>query len=325
MTHRRADPAGGRIAVLGAASPAGALVKAALVDRGVPGGRVALFGHDREVAVLSDYDGEARLVQPAEELDATAYTAVFICESGHDGRRLASSSSPGTLIIDMTGSSREAPLAGTSDAGRGARIVAVPHPVSTMLVTLLAPIHRAIGVTRVSVFVMRPASDFGEAGLEELRDQTVHLLRFESTPTEVFGRQLAFNIVPEHLFPPGEQEAGARIVRECRALLGAPELPFALSQALVPAFFGHAIAAHVDLARRGPDEALAALRETPGVEIAVDSETGAALDAPEGPGLLVARMDAVADSTVRAWALGSEAGATAAARAVAVGVEAGVV
>src|SRR6267378_3200926 len=124
MTHHGADGVGGRIAVLGAASPAGALVKAALVDRGVPGERVTLFGHHREVAVLSDYDGEARLVQPAEELDATAYSAVFICESGHDGRRLASSSSPATLIIDMTGSTSEAPLAGTSGAGRGARIVA---------------------------------------------------------------------------------------------------------------------------------------------------------------------------------------------------------
>jgi len=38
---------------------------------------------------------------------------------------------------------------------------------------------------------------------------SVHLLRFEPTPTDVFGRQLAFNVLPEHLFPSGEEAAGA--------------------------------------------------------------------------------------------------------------------
>jgi len=324
MARPTADPPGGRIAVLGAASPAGAHLKAALADRGVPGERVALFGHQREIAVLSEYDGEARLVQAADELDAATFVAVFVCELGYDDASLASAAGLGTLIVDLTGSIPGAGLSGTSDASPQTRLVAVPHAVTTLLAGLLAPIHRAIGVTRVSAFVLRPASDFGEAGLEELREQTVRLLRFEPTPTEVFGRQLAFNVLPEHLFPSGEETAAARVVRECRALLSAPELPFALSQALVPSFFGHAVAAHVDLARLGLDEALAAWRDAPGVEVAADPETGATLDAPEGPGLLVARVDAVGASTLRVWALGSEAGATAAARAIAVGAAAGV-
>jgi len=324
MARQVADPSGGRIAVLGAVSPAGAHLKAALADRGVPGGRVALFGHQREVAVLSEYDGEARLVQAADELDAAAHAVVFVCELGHDDASLALAAASGTLIVDMTGSIAGAGLTGTSEASPEARLVAVPHAVTTLLAGLLVPIHRAIGVTRVSAFVLRPASDFGEAGLEELREQTVHLLRFETTPTEVFGRQLAFNVLPEHLFPLGEEAAATRVVRECRALLSAPKLPFAVSHALVPSFFGHAVAAHVDLARLGRDEALAAWRDAPGVEVAADPETGALLSAPEGPGLLVARVDAVGALTLRIWALGSEAGATAAARAIACGVEAGV-
>jgi hypothetical protein len=324
MAGRIVDPAGGRIAVLGAASPAGAHLKSALAHHGVRGERVALFGHQREVAVLSEYDGEARLVQAAGELDAAAHAAVFVCELGHDGASLALAAASGTLIVDMSGSIAGAGLTGTSQASPEARLVAVPHPVTTLLACLLTPIHRAIGVTRVSAFVLRPASDFGDAGLEELRDQTLRLLRFEPTPTEVFGRQLAFNVLPEHLFPLGEEAASTRVVRECRALLAAPELPFALSQALVPSFFGHALAVHVDLAGLGRDEALAAWRDAPGVSVAADPETGATLDAPDVPGLLVARVDAVGALTLRVWALGSEAGANAAARAIAVGVEAGV-
>jgi aspartate-semialdehyde dehydrogenase len=140
----------------------------------------------------------------------------------------------------------------------------------------------------------------------------------------VFGRQLAFNVVPEHLFPLGEAASGARIVHECRALLAIPEFPIACSQALVPTFFGHAVAAQVDLAKPSRDEAIAALRAAPGVTVAADPETGTSLDAPEEPGLLVARIDAVGPSTFSVWALGSEAGVTVARRAIAVAVDAGV-
>jgi aspartate-semialdehyde dehydrogenase len=324
MPRPIADPARGRIAVLGAASPAGAHLKAALVDRGIPGGRVVLFGHQREVAVLSEYDGEARLVQAVDELEAASYDAVFVCELGYDEVSLTRAAASGTLVVDMTGSIAGAVLAGATAESADARLLSVPHAVTALLVGLLAPIHRAVGLVRVSAFVLRPASDFGEAGLEELREQTVHLLRFEKTPTEVFGRQLAFNVLPGHLFPSGEEAAAARVVRESRALLGTPELPFTLSQALVPSFFGHAVALHLELAHAGRSEAVAAWRAAPGIEVADDPDVGATLDAPEGSGLLIARVDATAPSALRVWALGSEAGAAAAARAIAAGIDAGV-
>jgi aspartate-semialdehyde dehydrogenase len=323
MARAISDRSTGRIGVLGAASPAGFHLKAALADRGVSGARVALYGHQREVAVLSEYDGEARLVQPGDELDAAACAAVFVCEPGHAEANLADAAASGTLVVDMTGSLPGAVLAAADPTAAG-RVVAVPQPLTTLLLSLLAPLHGALGLTRASLFVLRPASDFGEPGLEELREQTVHLLRFESTPTEVFGRQLAFNVLPEHLFPVAERDARERIVRECRTLLEAPELPIALTLALVPSFFGHAIAAHVDCARPGRDLAMAAWQAAPGVTLSTDADTGATLDAPEGPGLLVSRVGFTPPASLQIWALGSEAGAGAAARAVAVGVAAGV-
>ncbi len=324
MARPVADSAGGRIAVLGAASPAGAHVKAALADRGIPGGNVALFGFQREVAVLSEYDGEARLVQAADELDAAACAAIFVCEVGHGVAAMTRAAASGTLIVDMTGSIPGAVLKGGPGDSPDARLVAVPHAVSLLLASLLVPIQRAIGVKRVSAFVLRPVSDFGEGGLEELREQTVHLLRFEPTPTDVFGRQLAFNVLPEHLFPYGEEATATRVVFETRTILGTPDLPIVLSQALVPVFFGHALAVHVDLVHLGRAEALTAWRQSADVEIASDPDTGATLDAPEGPGILVSRVDELAGSTLRIWALGSEGGAAAAARAIAAGVDAGI-
>ena len=324
MARRPADRPAGNLAVLGAASPAGAQVKAALADRGVPGDRVELFGHDSEVAVLSEYDGEARLVQPASRLDPSAHVGVFVCEPGYDPAALLAASRAGTLIVDLIGALPEAPLAGTPDARGPARLVAVPHPVSIMLASLLEPLQQGLGLARVSAFVLRPASDFGEGGLEELREQTVRLLRFESTPTALFGRQLAFNVIPGHLAPDEEDAAAERIIRECGALLGSTSLPVAISLAVAPIFYGHGIAAHVDLFRGGRDEALALLRSAPGVRVADGDDAGTVLDAPEGAGVSVARIDGAPGTALRIWALGSEAGASAASAAVRLGHEAGV-
>ena len=324
MERRTADRSGGRIAVLGAASPSGAAVKAALADRSVPGARVSLYGHQREVAVLSEYDGEARLVQAADEFDAESCAAVFVCELGHEGGRLVHAAAAGTLIVDMTGSVEGSVLAGTPAATTETRLVEVPHALTTLVFPLLEPLHRTLGVTRASVFVLRPAADFGQPGLEELREQTIRLLRFEPTPTDVFGRQLAFNVLPQNLAPSGEDQAAARVVRDCRALLGTPELPISISFAMIPTFYGHAIAAHVDLARIDRNEALAAWRAMPGVAVDNDDDAGATMNAPEGFRLVIARVDAVGPSTLSIWAVGSDASAGAAARAITVAVEAGV-
>jgi aspartate-semialdehyde dehydrogenase len=323
MARPIADRASGRIALLGAASPAGAHVKTALADRGVAGARVDLYGHQTDVAVLSEYDGEARLVQSAGDLTADGCAALFVCEPGHDHDALATAAASGALVIDLTGSVPGTVLAGSA-ASPSTRLIAIPHPLTTLLGALLAPVRAAVGLAGVSAFVLRPASDFGEPGLEELREQTVRLLRFESTPTEVFGRQLAFNVIPEHLFPAAEENAGMRVVAECRALLDAPDLPLSLSLALAPVFYGHAIALHAATEKPGRDLVIAALRAAPGVRVASDEDLGTTLDAPEEPGVTVVRVEDAGPSAFAIWALGSEAGAAAAAGAISIAARAGV-
>jgi hypothetical protein len=307
MAPPLADPKE-KIAVLGAASPAGGHLKAALVARGVPSDRVALYGHGGDIAVISEYDGEARLVQPAVELDASRYGVVFVCEPGHDAGALTAASRGGTVVVDLSGT--------IGNDGTEGRLASVPHPVTLLLQPLLAAIDRALGLVGASAFVLRPAADFGAPGLEELREQTVHLLRFESTPTDVFGRQLAFSVVPENLFPEDERQASERVAAECRALLGRAEAKVAVSMALVPTFLGHAIALHVELARGSAPDVLAALAKIRGVRVVKDPGIGTSLDAPEEPGLLVTRAVSEGEGIVRLWVLGSEPGALAAVRAL---------
>lgn len=324
MARSRAPSGGGSLALLGAASPSGVRVKAALAERGVPGERVSLYGRQRDVAVLSDYDGEARLVQPAEEFVAASHVAVFVCEPATEPARLLEAADRGTLVVDLTGTIAPSTFADAEAVRDGARLVAVAHPAASMLAAVLGPLHATCGLARVSAFVLRPAGDFGEAGLEELREQVVHLLRFEPVPQRVFGRQIAFNVVPEHLLPEGEGAASARMVGEIRALLGAADLPLTVSAALVPAFLGHAASLHVDVARGGLAEALEALAAAAGVIVDREGEAGTTVDAPEDAGVVVARCDEAAPGMLTMWAAAADAGAAPAASAIEAADAAGV-
>ena len=45
--------------------------------------------------------------------------------------------------------------------------------------------------------MMEPASEYGRAAMDELHQQTVNLLSFQTLPREQYDTQVAFNLLPE--------------------------------------------------------------------------------------------------------------------------------
>jgi aspartate-semialdehyde dehydrogenase len=227
---------------------AGSHVREALAGYGVPGDRVDLYSAaPSEEALLSEYDGEARLV-PGLDLPAIAeHDAVFICESGELVRRIPGAVGPSTVVIDLLDCLPAAPPT-----------YAVPHPLSLLFAELLRPVEQAIGLAEVTAVAIRPAADFGDAGLEELREQTVRLLRFAEVPKEVFGRQLAFNVIPQAELSELEPGLEPRIARELGGLLGWTGPRATVRLVTAPLFHGHALQLRV---RPGRATTLEELRE----------------------------------------------------------------
>jgi aspartate-semialdehyde dehydrogenase len=56
--------------------------------------------------------------------------------------------------------------------------------------------RQVAGVRSASATVLEPASEYGRAALDELHQQTVSLLSFQSLPKEIYDAQVAFNILP---------------------------------------------------------------------------------------------------------------------------------
>lgn len=269
---------GGRVAVVGAESPDGAQVRAALARLGVPGSRVDLYGLTRGEAVLSEYRGEARLIQEPEASEVGSHGTVLLCEPGGATPGIVAERSADTLIIDLAACIPEPN--GTAFVHMGINpaaqddlpgLVAVPHGIAAVFAEVLHPIDTRLGgVRRASAVVLRPAADFGEPGLDELREQTVRLFNFGEIPRATFGGQLSFNVVPDR----GRQRGAPlddRIAREVSRILGWPAPRLAVRLLDVPVFHGHAAFLNVELAGRpGADAVARALDGVTGLERTTD-------------------------------------------------------
>jgi len=253
MNRRSAESNGkGRVAVIGAPTVEGIRVRDALVSAGVPGSRIDLYGTTRGEVLLSEYAGEARMIQEPVLEEIAEHEIVFICEEGEVSRRIVSVATADCVIIDLLdclpadARTRRVRLDVDPDIdrpGAGGCFV-VPHPLTLLIAGVLQPLEREIGVAEAMAVVIRPAADFGEPGLEELREQTMGLLRFAEVPTETFGRQLAFNVIPQTRLPGLDPGVESRIAAETTELLGWTEPRLGVRLLAAPIFHGHGVQMH---------------------------------------------------------------------------------
>jgi len=248
-----------RVALVGATSPAAAGLRKLLENRRVPGSRVDLYGTAQGEAAISGYAGEARLVQEPDIDEIVRHEVVFLCETGDVGRRIAAALEPGPIVIDLVDGLPDRDRAALvhldlKDAKRGERggLFVVPHPVALLLAELLHPIEREFGIVEAVAIVLRPAADFGEPAVEELREQVVRLLNFAEVPVETFGRQLAFNVIRQSGLALDEPGREPRIAQQVSRLLGWSDGALALRMIATPVFHGHALQVRLKLADRVP-------------------------------------------------------------------------
>ncbi len=322
MSRPAADSTGrSRIAIVGAATPAGSALRKALADRAVPGSSVGLYGTTGGEVVLSEYDGEARIIQEPEPEEIASQDIVFLCQPVPGLRPALAAPGSRAIVIDLSG----------GDGGPSASLVhmalapppsdvrerefVIPDPIALVLAELIHPLERAFGIESVTAFVLRPAADFGQPGMDELRDQTVRLLSFASVPKEVFGRQLAFNLIPQQLLP--EPDLERRVAGQVASLVGWREPRIAISIVTAPVFYGHAISLRVATERTAAvKDVLRAIGEDP--RLAEPSHTTAAtpLEVVEEQTIAVSLVSDDGAGGFWIWAVAGEAGTAAVEQAV---------
>ena len=319
-----------KIAVTGAAGRTGQAVRSILADEHrVPAGKVRLLERGGEEAIISEYAGQATLIG-ALEPEALADRDVVFLGGGvvESAGCLLWQRKKGSLFVDLSGAAAargEAPVVSLSVDGKALAgppaTVAAPHALSYAMSMLLAPVERAAGVASATVVVNRPAADFGEAGLEELHKQTVSLLNFGEVPKETYGRQVAFNLVPQTVLDEGAGETGLeeRVESELRRILGWPGSRATVRVLVAPVFHGHAGLLHVMPSRMlAPGEVEKILKAQKGITVTGPRSAATPIEVAERSELLVVSVtpDGGGEGGFWVWFAGGDLPAHAARNAV---------
>jgi aspartate-semialdehyde dehydrogenase len=159
-----------------------------------------------------------------------------------------------------------------------------------LLAHLLHPLRR-FGLAGATAVVVQPTSFRDEAGLDELFGQARSIVAMQAqAEPAVFGRQLAFNLLPTPV-------TGPAVADQVRGALGGAEaaLPLAVRVLQGAVFHGVSAAVHLRLAGPADPEAVReALGEHPMNRLAEDSELLGPIDAAASDEVLIGGVEAVA-------------------------------
>lgn len=202
---------------------------------------------DDEVGAVTDAAGGAALVARAEPSAVAAADVLFVCGASARYREILGhrSADSTVVLLDPQADEPEAVpvVAGINlDQALPGRVLANPHPGVALLAHLLQPLL-AEGVTEAVATLVQPASLYDRAGLDELFAQAGRLVSLQGQePSELFGRQLAFNLYPARRPPSG-------LAARARQVLGVAdtELPLAVHLLQGPIFHGFSALLHVHL------------------------------------------------------------------------------
>jgi aspartate-semialdehyde dehydrogenase len=154
-------------------------------------------------------------------------------------------------------------------------LIALPGSASVALATVLAPLHRLAGLARVEVATYQAVSGSGRGAMDELAGETVAMLSGKKARGRAFGRQIAFNVIPQvdTLEADGVSREERRLWEETRRVLNLPDLGINATAVRVPVFFGHSFAVHAAFERPiGLGEALHVLQRGSGLSV-IDPES----------------------------------------------------
>ena len=322
---------GQRVGLVGATGLVGTEMLRILEERAYPVDELRPFASSRssgrrlpfgtgevECRVLEDgcFDGLDLVVVDVEDDLATEWAPKAVAA----GARVVDNSAAFRMEPDVPLVVAEVNPDDVHEMGRG--IVSCPNCTTMVLVTALAPLHRAAGIDRLVVSTYQSVSGAGQSGLNELAEQWTKgtgredvLSRAGATPGAIepgdcWDRPIAGNVIPlaGSLREAGYSSEEWKLTHESRKILHAPEMRVSGTCVRVPVYVGHAMSANVQFARElGRDEAAALLAAAPGVRL-VDGGDGAPtpLEAAGIDPVLVGRLreDPSQAQTLDLWVTG---------------------
>ena len=324
-----------RVAVVGVSSLIGATVLEELRDGKMAVAQLHALDAARS-AVAPTGDNDKTLTGDVATFDFSRVDLAFFCGRSALSERYAQEAAAHAWVIDGSSAFRaraDVPLVAAevnpgalaSIGNRG--LIALPGSASVALATVLAPLHGMAGLIRAEVATYQAVSGSGRGAMDELAGETVAMLSGKTARGRAFGRQIAFNVIPQvdAIDTDGVSREERRLWLETRRLLDLPQLAINATAVRVPVFFGHSLAVHAEFERPfNVTEATAVLQRSIGISvIAADSAaefpTPATLaSAPDKVYVGRVRADPTRDRALNFWVVADNVRKCAAHNAVSV-------
>jgi aspartate-semialdehyde dehydrogenase len=303
-------PANYRIAIVGAASLRGKELNEALGESPFAAADFVLMDDQEAIGQLESVGDEVTFIQQITPASFAHTDFTFFSGSAELTRKhWETAIRAGSAIIDLSGALDGekdavvlAPWVQHSTDALNLRTPAVvpANPAALLLAVLLGQIRQGSAVRAAFATVLEPASEHGRGAMDELHQQTVSLLSFQSLPKALYDTQIAFNATPAA----GSEgkidlQATEARVRRHYALLAAGKLPeVAIQLVHAPVFHGHTVSIGLDLERAMTAEQLRQLlAANEHIEIAASDEEAPSNLAAAGQEQVLVRVRSADDET----------------------------
>ena len=251
-----------RVAIVGAGTLKGKEVAEMLNERNFPAVDVRLLDDDESIGQLEATGDEINFIQSVrtEQFTNVDFT-FFAADAGTTRQNWKRARDAGSAIVDLSGAldeetgatvrslwvERERGQMWQPELQPGPCVVA--HPAAVMLALLLLRARKAGAIRSAAATIFEPASEQGQKGMDELHQQTVNLLSFQTLPKDIFDAQVAFNVVARY----GQNSKlsldslEGRVRRQYQRLAGADAPRPALLALQPPVFHGSASAIFLEM------------------------------------------------------------------------------
>ena len=283
-----------RIAVVGVTSLIGEAVIDELRARKMAFAELHALDDERNVGRPVSGEEGAAAALPVSDVAAFDFSRVdlaFFCGRAALSERYAEAAAAHAWVIDGSSAFRARadvplvaadvnPAALDSVGQRG--LIALPGSASVALATALAPLHALAGLERVEVATYQAVSGSGRGAMDELAGETVAMLSGKKAKGRAFGRQIAFNVIPQvdTLDEDGVSREERRLWEESKRVLDLPQLAVNATAVRVPVFFGHSLAVHALFSRPvSVADAAAVLQRGTGISL-IEAQSSAEFPTP---------------------------------------------
>ena len=275
------------VAVVGATGAVGEAMLSILEERNFPVGEVYALASSKSVGKRIPFKGGSLKVEDLAKFDfSRAQIGLFSAGASVSAEYAPKAAAEGCIVIDNTSHFRyddDIPLVVpevnpdkiADYKNRG--IIANPNCSTIQMLVALKPIYDAVGISRINVCTYQAVSGTGKKGIEEVVKQTARLLNGQPIETNVYPKQIAFNVLPQIdvFMDNGYTKEEMKMVWETRKILDDQSVMVNATAVRVPVFYGHSEAVHIETRDKiDADTVRTLLSNAPGVTVIDERKNG---------------------------------------------------